>query len=131
VLGPTQVQCAEPNRALSEFRLPSTTTIAAAPASVATGGCLTTDEVARSLRRSIQTIRRFVAQEGLPVRRVKRRLYFDAAEVDAWLRARSGEQEPEPPTDPYRAAIKNLVDEAAPLTAEQAAKIRAVLGGAA
>lgn len=32
--------------------------------------------------------------------------------------------------DKYRGAIKQLVDSAPPLTAEQAAKIKAVLGGA-
>lgn len=103
----------------------SITTNPAAPASVATGGYLTTGEVARNLRRSPQTIRAFVANEGLPARRINNRLYFDPAEVDAWVRARDGQ-----PTDPYRAAIKKLVDEAPPLTADQAAKIRAVLGGA-
>ena len=33
--------------------------------------------------------------------------------------------------DPYRAAIKRLVDEAPPLTADQAARLRAVLSGGA
>ncbi|WP_117423215.1 helix-turn-helix domain-containing protein [Mycobacterium marinum] len=45
-----------------------------APASPASGAFLTTDEIARNLRRSTQTIRRFVAQDGLPVHRVNRRL---------------------------------------------------------
>ncbi len=99
-----------------------------APASPASGAFLTTDEIARNLRRSTQTIRRFVAQDGLPVHRVNRRLYFDPAEVDAWLRDRA--QVSAPPfaeSDPYREHIKRLVDQAPPLTAEQADRIRAVL----
>ncbi|MGH3556427.1 helix-turn-helix domain-containing protein [Mycobacterium sp.] len=79
---------------------------------------------------STQTIRKFVAEDGLPAHRVVRRLYFDPAEVDAWIRARNGQTGQ--PSDPYRQAIKRLVDEAPELTAEQAATIRAVLvGGAA
>ncbi|OKH80876.1 hypothetical protein EB75_18885 [Mycobacterium sp. ST-F2] len=108
--------------------MPSTAT---APASPATGGFLTTDEIARNLRRSTQTIRRFVAHDGLPVHRVNRRLYFDPAEVDAWLRDRAEASAPTPEGDPYREHIKRLVDQAPPLTAEQADRIRAVLTGGA
>lgn len=76
-----------------------------------------------------KSVIRLVKEQGLPAHRVGRRYLFDPAEVESWLRSRSGQ--PEPPADPYRAAIKKLVDEAPPLTAEQAGKIRAVLGGAA
>lgn len=103
------------------------TTTTAAP-----GGYLNTAEVSERFfgGLSTQTIRKFVAEDGLPAHRVVRRLYFDPAEVDAWIRARNGQTGAS--SDPYRAAIKRLVDEAPPLTAEQAAKIRAVLiGGAA
>lgn len=79
---------------------------------------------------SAQTIRKFVAEDGLPAHRVVRRLYFDPVEVDAWVRARDG-QRGTPPADPYREHIKRLVDAAPPLTAEQADRIRAVLTGGA
>lgn len=90
---------------------------------------LTTADLARRLRRSEQTIRIWVAQEGLPVHRVKRRLHFDPAEVDVWLRARD-EASLTSPAD-HRAAIKRLVDAAPELTADQAQRIRAVLTGGA
>lgn len=95
------------------------------PASVATDGFLTADEVARKLRRSAKTVRYWVANEGLPTMRVRRRLFFDPAEVDAWLRARN--DAPPVAPDDHRTAIKRLVDAAPELTAEQADRIRAVL----
>lgn len=95
------------------------------PATITTDGYLTTAEVAQRLRRSTQTIRAFVHKEGLPAHRVKRRLYFRPDEVDSWLRARSGVTGSR--ADTYREHIKKLVDEAPRLTAEQAARIRAVL----
>ncbi|BBY84688.1 helix-turn-helix domain-containing protein [Mycolicibacterium tokaiense] len=99
----------------------------AAPlATIATGGLFTTEEIARNLRRSTQTIRRWVV-EGMPVHRVNRRLHFDPAEVDAWIRARNDEN----PANDHRTAIKRLVDAAPELTAEQAERIRAVLTGGA
>lgn len=100
----------------------------------ASGGYLNTAEVSERFfgGLSTQTIRKFVAEEGLPAHRVVRRLYFDPVEVDAWIRARSAQPErPDPTGDAYREHIKRLVDAAPELTAEQAAKIRAVLGGAA
>lgn len=90
---------------------------------------LTTADLARRLRRSEQTIRLWVAQEGLPAHRVKRRLHFNPAEVDAWLRARD-DASLTAPAD-HRAAIKRLVDAAPALTAEQADRIRVVLTGGA
>lgn len=64
--------------------------------------------------------------EGLPAYQLDQRRYvYDRDEAVAWL-VEHGHL-----VDPYRAAIKALVDEAPPLTADQAAKIRAVLGGAA
>jgi hypothetical protein len=103
------------------------TTLAAAGAAANGGGYLNTAEVSRKFFGGLsdQTILRFVKEDGLPAHQVKRRWYFDPAEVDAWIHSRGNG------VDPYRAAIKKLVDEAPPLTAEQAAKIRAVLGGAA
>jgi hypothetical protein len=50
---------------------------------------------------------------------------FPLDECETWLREHGYL------VDPYRAAIKKLVDAAPPLTVEQAAKIRAILGGAA
>lgn len=87
----------------------------------------TTDDLAHKLRRSHQTIRRFV-REGMPVHRLNRRLYFDPAEVEAWLWDRGGKQSP---ANDHRAAIKRLVDAAPALTDEQAERIRAVLTGGA
>ncbi|GAS90490.1 helix-turn-helix domain-containing protein [Mycolicibacterium brisbanense] len=89
---------------------------------------LTTADLARRLRRSEQTIRIWVAHEGLPAHRVKRRLHFDPVEVDAWLSARRDGQ---PAPHDHRAAIKRLVDAAPELTDDQAARIRAVLSGGA
>jgi hypothetical protein len=71
------------------------------------------------------TIQELVAK-GLPAYQLDQRRYvFDRSEAVAWL-VKHGHL-----IDPYRAAIKQLVDDAPPLSAEQAAKIRAVLGGAA
>ena len=50
---------------------------------------------------------------------------FPLDECEAWL------QEHGYLVDPYRAAIKKLVDAAPPLTAERAANFRTILGGAA
>jgi hypothetical protein len=105
---------------------------AAVATAAAPGGYLNTAEVSARFfgGLSTQTIRKFVAEDGLPAHRVVRRLYFDPIEVDAWIRARNGQTEQS--ADPYRAAIKRLVAAAPALTADQAAKIRAVLlGGAA
>lgn len=66
--------------------------------------------------------------EGLPAYQLDQRRYvYDRDEAVAWL-TEHGHL-----IDPYRAAIKRLVDQAPPLTADQAARIRAVLtgGGAA
>jgi hypothetical protein len=90
------------------------------------------------------TLRKLV-RDGLPCVRIGPKFYFDLEKVDAWLdrvaesaagsaaaaNAASKPQPAEPPgPDPYREVIKRLVDAAPPLTADQAAKIRAVLGGA-
>lgn len=90
---------------------------------------LTTADLALRLRRSEQTIRLWVADAGLPAHRVKRRLHFDPAEVDAWLRARDDASLTA--TTDHRATIKRLVDAAPELTADQAQRIRAVLTGGA
>lgn len=89
------------------------------------GGYLTSEEVARKLRRSPKTIRRFVAA-GMPAYKVRGRLFFDPAEVDAWLRDRGDQAK----HGDHRAVIRALVDAAPELTDEQVAKIRGVLGGA-
>ncbi len=63
--------------------------------------------------------------EGLPAYQLDQRRYvYDRDEAIAWL-TKHGHL-----IDAYRAAIKRLVDEAPPLTGDQAAKIKAVLGGA-
>lgn len=91
------------------------------------GGYLTSEEVARKLRRSAKTIRRFVS-DGMPAYKRRGRLFFDPAEVDAWLRDRSAKQVP---ANDHRAVIKRLVDAAPKLTDEQAERIRTVLTGGA
>jgi hypothetical protein len=64
--------------------------------------------------------------EGLPAYLLDQRRYvFDRDEAVAWLLDHGHL------LDPYRAAIKRLVDEAPPLTAAQAERIKAVLRGAA
>ena len=65
--------------------------------------------------------------QGLPAYQLDQRRYvYDFDEAVVWLTERGHL------IDQYRAAIKKLVDEAPPLTADQAARIRAVLiGGAA
>ncbi|MFT9527268.1 helix-turn-helix domain-containing protein [Mycobacteroides abscessus subsp. abscessus] len=90
---------------------------------------LTTADLARRLRRSEQTIRLWVADAGLPAHRVKRRLYFHPAEVDAWMRTRDDALSTAPAD--HRAVIKRLVDAAPELTVEQAERIRLVLTGGA
>ena len=75
------------------------------------------------LARSV--VRRLV-REGLPAYRLDPKTFvFIEDEAVAWL-IKHGHV-----ADPYRAAIRKLVDEAPPLTPDQAARIRAVLGGAA
>lgn len=67
-----------------------------------------------------------LVEKGLPAFKLdKTRWVFPLDECESWLREHGYL------VDPYRAAIKKLVDDAPPLTAEQAAKIRAVLRGAA
>ncbi len=110
----------------------STSTLSAPPPETAGRRWLTTADVAERVRRSPQTVRFWVAEEGLPAHRVTRRLYFDEAEVEAWMLARRDDCDPPAPDD-HRAVIKQMVDAAPGLTDEQAARIRAVLlsGGAA
>lgn len=109
-----------------------TSTLAAEP-----GDYLNTAEVSERFfgKLSTQTIRHYVAHEGLPAHRVMRRLYFDPVEVEAWIRARStrvaDDDTARPATDDHRAAIKRLVDAAPTLTAAQAERIRALLSGGA
>lgn len=64
--------------------------------------------------------------EGLPAFALTEKTFvFDRDEAMSWL------QDNGHLLDAYRLEIKRLVDAAPPLTAEQAAKIRAVLGGPA
>jgi hypothetical protein len=75
---------------------------------------------ATGLRQS--RIRALVA-EGLPAYGLdQRRFVFDRDEAVSWLTAHGYL------VDVYRENIKNLVDAAPPLSAEQAAQIRAILG---
>lgn len=86
---------------------------------------LTSGQLGREINLPQSRIQELVA-EGLPAYQLDQRRYvFDRDEAVAWL-VEHGHL-----VDKYRAAIKRLVDDAPPLTAEQAAKIRAVLGGAA
>ncbi|WP_020109614.1 helix-turn-helix domain-containing protein [Nocardia sp. 348MFTsu5.1] len=98
-----------------------------APTTVDTTRLLTTGQLGERLGGlTIQTIRRWVAVEGLPCHRIMRRLYFDPDAVDTWLRERHAQ-----PNDDAerRASIRALVDAAPTLTADQAAQIRTVLSG--
>jgi hypothetical protein len=63
---------------------------------------------------------------GLPAFRLDaKRWVFPLDACEPWLREHGYV------VDPYRLQIKRLVDEAPPMTADQAAKIRAILGGGA
>lgn len=67
-----------------------------------------------------------LVDEGLPAYALDaRRTVFDPDEAISWL-VQQGHL-----VDPYRAAIKHLVDTAPELTAEQAERIKAVLCGTA
>jgi TolB-like protein/Flp pilus assembly protein TadD len=56
-------------------------------------------EIANHLRRSLQTVRRWERQEGLPVHRHQHgkqaTVYAYKREIDAWLKARSAPEQPE------------------------------------
>ena len=74
----------------------------------------------------ITKIKRACIKAGLPAFRLDaKRWVFPLDECEAWLREHGYV------VDPYRVQIKRLVDAAPPLTADQAAKIRAILGGGA
>lgn len=63
-----------------------------------------------------------LVRDGLPAYRLDTKTFvFIEDEAVAWLREHGHV------VDPHRAAIRRLVDEAPPLTADQAARIRAVL----
>ncbi len=67
-----------------------------------------------------------LAEEGLPAFKLDATRWVSLLdECETWLREHGYLR------DPYRAQIKRLVDAAPPLTADQAAKIRAVLSGGA
>ncbi|WP_445168762.1 hypothetical protein ACTXG7_05215 [Mycolicibacterium sp. Dal123E01] len=86
---------------------------------------LTSGQLAKATGLAQSRIQELVP-EGLPAYALDQRRYvYDQAEAVAWL-VEHGHL-----VDPYRAAIKALVDDAPPLTADQAARIKAVLVGAA
>ncbi len=67
-----------------------------------------------------------LVREGLPAYRLDPKTFvFIEAEAVDWLRDHGYL------VDEYRASLKRLIDAAPPLTADQAARIRAVLGGVA
>lgn len=75
---------------------------------------------------------RALVRQGMPCVRVGAKLYFDLAEIDSWIDNNLvSTAAPAPATGSYRDHIKALVDGAPEITAEQAERIRAVLGGAA
>ncbi len=82
---------------------------------------LTTADLAERLRRTQQTIRFWVAEEGLPAHRVNRRLYYDPIEVEAWLLARSDGGGSALPIAPPTAPKANLATE--PVGAEWVATV--------
>lgn len=47
--------------------------------------CLMMEEVARRIRVSPRTIRRYVRDKGLPAVKIGTRYYFFTVEVDAWI----------------------------------------------
>lgn len=72
---------------------------------------------------------RALTRQGMPCVRVGAKLYFDLAEVDSWID--NNLVSTASPSNDHRSVIKALVDGAPEITAEQAERIRAVLGGAA
>lgn len=63
-----------------------------------------------------------LVKEGLPAYRLDAKTFtFIEDEATSWLREHGHV------VDPYRAAIRRLIDDAPPLTSEQVARIRAVL----
>lgn len=74
---------------------------------------------------------RALIRQGMPCVRVGTKLYFDLAEVDSWIDKNLRTITAPTEQDAHRSAIKALVDGAPEITPEQAARIRAVLGGAA
>jgi hypothetical protein len=96
----------------------------AAPTQLSPDNFVTTTPFCEKFGVARSAIPRLV-EEGLPAFKLdKTRWVFPLDECETWLREHGYL------VDPYRAAIKKLVDGAPPLTAEQAAKIRAILGGA-
>lgn len=91
----------------------------------------TTAETARYLDVCTETVRILIRRDALPAHRIGRVYRFIPAEIDAWLAEQGPERavrQPDSP-DPYRDAVRKLVDQAPPLTAEQADRIAAILGG--
>jgi hypothetical protein len=83
---------------------------------------LTSGQLSRETGLPQSRIQELVA-EGLPSYQLDQRRYvYDRDEAIAWLTEHGYV------IDAYRAAIKRLVDAAPPLTAEQADRIKAVLG---
>ncbi|WHU48670.1 helix-turn-helix domain-containing protein [Gordonia sp. L191] len=82
-------------------------------------------DVAEFLGVTTQTVRRLITEKGLPAYRITHRFRFVRAEVEQWARVRMANAG----VDPYRAAVRRLVDEAPQITPAQADRIRAVLTG--
>ncbi|OHT54088.1 hypothetical protein BKG59_22365 [Mycobacteroides chelonae] len=72
---------------------------------------------------------RALVRQGMPCVRVGAKLYFDLTEIDSWID--NNLVSTTSPSNDHRSVIKALVDSAPEITAEQAERIRAVLGGAA
>ncbi|MGP4054415.1 helix-turn-helix domain-containing protein [Mycobacterium sp. 4D054] len=89
------------------------------------GGLLTTQDLARAVKRTDQTVRAWV-REGLPAHRLRGRLMFDPTEVDAWLRARNDDGG-EFTADDIDEHIVQLVNLFPPLTETQIERVSQLL----
>lgn len=95
-----------------------------APPNIRAAPLLSSGQLAKETSIPQSRIRELVA-EGLPAYQLDtKRFLFERDEAVGWL------EENGYLASAYRTAIKRLVDAAPPLTADQAAKISAVLGGA-
>ncbi|MEU2173679.1 helix-turn-helix domain-containing protein [Nocardia sp. NPDC019219] len=72
---------------------------------------LSTTDIAKRFEVTVDTVYRYVAEEGLPAHRLARRLRFLPDEVDAWVRARttSASGMPTAPAAPARSADPDWV----------------------
>lgn len=104
------------------------TAIPALPAALVTTNRLwTTRELAQKVRRTEQTVRAWVHDEGLPVHRINGRMLFDPAEFDVWERTRTGRSAEDFTADDIDEHIRQLVDLFPPLSETQIERVAQLL----